>query len=471
MATEIVMPKLGMTMVEGTVAEWLVPDGAAVEAGTPVFRLTTEKIDFEVEADAPGIVRHVAPVDAVVPVGGIVGYILAPGEPLPAGLAPLPETAAQLSSAPPVAAVAPAAGSAVMNGFVRATPAARRLARELNVALEQVPGSGPGGRVHEEDVRRYAARLAEAQPAAAVVGTATAQPGDVAATPLARKLAAEHGIDLATVRGSGPGGRIQQEDVEREIAARRAREAAPAGKAAPASASESAPTPVETVPYRGMRKAIGERMHASLQSTAQLTLMAEFDVTELVRLRGQLVEAWREAGIRVSYTDLVVKAAAKALREHPRVNASLESDRIVVHPEVNIGIAVALDEGLIVPVLRDADRKTLKEVARESADLAERARAGKLSLDDVTGGTFSITSLGMYGIDGFTPIINPPQAAILGVGRIREAIALDGERPVARQRMTLSLTIDHRVLDGAPAAAFLGRIGQLLEQPYLLAFE
>jgi pyruvate dehydrogenase E2 component (dihydrolipoamide acetyltransferase) len=464
MATEIVMPKLGMTMVEGTVAEWLVPDGATVEAGTAVFRLTTEKIDFEVEADVPGIVRHVAPVDAVVPVGGIVGYILAPGEPLPVGLAQLSDTAAPPARAASSAAVEPAAGAAAPDGFVRATPAARRLARELNVHLAQVPGSGPGGRVHEEDVRRYAARAAEAPAAAAAPAPAPARPpAEVAATPLARRLAAEHGIDLTTVRGSGPGGRIQQEDVEREIAARRAREATPVEAAAPA--------PAETVPYRGMRKAIGERMLASLQSMAQLTLMAEFDVTELVRLRGQLVEAWREAGIRVSYTDFIVKAVAKALREHPRVNTSLSGERIVIHPQIDIGIAVALDDGLIVPVIRAADRKTLKEVAQEAADLAERARAGKLGVDDVTGGTFSITSLGMYGIDGFTPIINSPQAAILGVGRIRPAVALEGERPVERQRMTLSLTIDHRVLDGAPAAIFLSRVGQLLEQPYLLAFE
>jgi pyruvate dehydrogenase E2 component (dihydrolipoamide acetyltransferase) len=187
-----------------------------------------------------------------------------------------------------------------------------------------------------------------------------------------------------------------------------------------------------------------------------------------VKLRGQLVEEWQDEGVRPTYTDLVVKAAARALRAHPRVNASLQGDLIQLHDRIHVGIAVALDEGLIVPVLHDADRLPLKRLARETSALAERARSGKLGYDDVTGGTFSVTSLGMYEVDTFTPIVNPPQAAILGIGRVREGVSLAGQEVVARRTIALSLSFDHRLLDGAPAAAFLRRIKHLLERPYLL---
>jgi pyruvate dehydrogenase E2 component (dihydrolipoamide acetyltransferase) len=220
-----------------------------------------------------------------------------------------------------------------------------------------------------------------------------------------------------------------------------------------------------------MRRTIAGRMHASLQEMAQLTITTEADVTELVRLRAQLIDEWQRDGPRPAYTDLVVKAAARALREHPRLNASLDGDVIRLHEQINVGVAVALDEGLIVPVLRDADRLPLKRLARESAALVERARSGSLTFDDVSGGTFSVTSLGMYEVDAFTPIVNPPQAAILGVGRVRETVALSGRDVVARQVMTLSLSFDHRLLDGAPAAAFLRRVSHLLGRPYLLLVE
>jgi pyruvate dehydrogenase E2 component (dihydrolipoamide acetyltransferase) len=212
-------------------------------------------------------------------------------------------------------------------------------------------------------------------------------------------------------------------------------------------------------------------MHAALQQMAQLTITTEADVTELVRLRGQLVEDWQGDGVRPGYTDLVVKAAARALRDHPRLNASLEGEVIRLHEQVHIGVAVALDDGLIVPVLHDADRLPLKRIARHSRDLAERARSGQLGFDDVSGATFTVTPLGMYDVDTFTPIVNPPQAAILGVGRVREAVALAGREVVARQVMALSLSFDHRLVDGAPAAEFLRRVKQLLERPYLLLVE
>ncbi|HLZ72935.1 MAG TPA: dihydrolipoamide acetyltransferase family protein [Dehalococcoidia bacterium] len=450
MATEVLMPKLGMTMVEGTLAAWLQPDGAPVAPGVPIFRMTTEKIDYEVEAEAEGVLRHAAAEEAVIEAGGLVGYILATGEAPPAGLGAGPAPAGVVTTATPAArANGSAAPATAPDSFVVATPAARRLARELGVDLAAVHGSGPGGRVSEADV------TAAHQSAAAVAADTGEVAAGVKASPLARRIAEQHGIDLRTLHGSGPGGRIVQEDVEGAIAA----------------AAGGAAAPVASVPYRGLRKTIGERMHASLQQMAQLTLTAEADVTDLLKLRGQLVEEWERDGVRVGFTDLAIKAAARALREHPRVNASLEGDQIVLHAEVNVGMAVALAEGLIVPVLHRADVTPLKQLAERAAALAERARAGKLGFDDVSGGTFSVTSLGMYGVDGFTPIVNPPQAAILGVGRIRDALALEGSEVRRRSVMTLSLTIDHRVLDGAPAAEFLARIRHLLERPYLLLAE
>ncbi|MFN8556399.1 MAG: dihydrolipoamide acetyltransferase family protein [Dehalococcoidia bacterium] len=296
---------------------------------------------------------------------------------------------------------------------------------------------------------------------------ASPEAGEVRASPLARRLAEQHGIDLRAVRGSGPGGRIVQEDVERVIATG----AAPPAPAAPALTPTTAPAAGATVPFAGLRRTIADRLHGALQQMAQLTITTEADVTELVRLRTQLVEEWQADGVRPTYTDLVVKAAARALRDHPSVNASLDGDVIRLHAEIHVGVAVALESGLIVPVVRQADRTPLKRLSRTVATLAERARAGTLGFDDVAGGTFSVTSLGMYEVDTFTPIINPPQAAILGVGRIRESVALVGREVVERRVMALSLTIDHRILDGAPAAEYLRRVKHLLERPFLLLME
>ncbi|MGB6896854.1 MAG: dihydrolipoamide acetyltransferase family protein, partial [Dehalococcoidia bacterium] len=276
----------------------------------------------------------------------------------------------------------------------------------------------------------------------------------------ARRLAEEHGLDLASVQGTGPGGRIGKKDVERALVA----------KSAPTAAAP-APRPGETLPFRGMRRTVAERMHQSLQTMAQLTITTQADVTEAVRLREQLVEEWEPEGIRPTYTDFVLRAVAKALPEHPRVNATLEDESIRLLSEVDVGLAVSLQEGLIAPVIYGADRLSLKQIARLGAELAEKARAGTLTVDEVTGGTFTVTSLGPYGVDTFTPIVNPPQTAILGVGRIKEVAAFEGDRAVPRKALDLSLSFDHRLLDGAQAAEFLSRVRQLLERPHLLLIQ
>jgi pyruvate dehydrogenase E2 component (dihydrolipoamide acetyltransferase) len=416
MPTIIVLPKMGMTMTEGTLAQWLAPDGARVEKGTPIFQMLTEKINAEVEAEASGVLRHLVPEDATVPAGAVVGCILAQGEELPQELV---EAAAAAARAPAVAV--PAAPAPAASGAGRGAPPAR-----------------PAG----EFVR---------------------------ASPLARRLAEEAGIDLSQVEGTGPGGRILQEDVERAIAARREAPAA----AAPASG--------RAIPFKGVRRTIAQRMHDSLQIMAQLTITMEVDVTEAGRMCQELSERGQAepgGGVSVTYTHAIVKAAALALAEHPRLNSTLEGDAIRLLDEINVGVAVALDEGLIVPVLRQADRKPLRQIAVEARELSEKARQGTLTVDEVTGGTFTVTTLGMYDVDVFTPIVNPPQCAILGVGRVKEVPAFlargesasggEGDQVVRRSVLNLSLSFDHRLVDGAPAAEFLRSIKHYLERPDLL---
>jgi pyruvate dehydrogenase E2 component (dihydrolipoamide acetyltransferase) len=289
----------------------------------------------------------------------------------------------------------------------------------------------------------------------------------VIASPLARRLAEQLGLDLATIAGSGPGGRITKEDVEQAAAAPRPATLAPAASAA-AAPSAGGYQAGQVIPMRSMRKVIAERMHASLQQMAQLTLGIEVTMDEAVKLRAQLIEEWTDEGVRPAYSDLVIRAVAKALGRHPLLNAQVTDAGIELLREVHIGLAVAVPNGLLVPVVRDADRRSLKEIAQESSRLANGARAGKLGLDELSGGTFSVTPLGMFDVDFFTPIINPPNVAIAGIGRIHDATAWEGERPVRRQQMTLSLTIDHRAVDGAPAAEFLREVRDLLQAPYRL---
>jgi len=307
------------------------------------------------------------------------------------------------------------------------------------------------------------------------VATAAASPGaksgpparpgrPPAATPVARRLAENIGVDLATVVGTGPGGRITKDDVG-ESGRRRPRAAV-----VPAlGGTAKAPTGTgATIPLQGMRRVIAERMHASLQEMAQLTLGMEVDMTDAARLRRQLVDEWAGDGLKVTYTDLVCRAAVKALAAHPGLNASVGPDAITVHPAVNLGVAVAVPGGLLVPVVTDAQDRGLKDFAAESARLAAATRDGTLTLDELEGATFTVTALGAQGVDFFTPVVNPPNVAILGVGRIHDGVAWEGDRAVKRQVMTLSLTIDHRAVDGVPGADFLGEVRNLLESPYRL---
>jgi len=447
MATEIYLVKVGMSMTEGVVEEWYIADGDKVETGELLYRLETEKVNLDVDAEATGTVKHLVGEGITMAPGDVVGYIFAEGEAIPDDLAPA-GGAAQASapaavSAAPATAPEPGAPARAAGGRIFSSPAARRLASDLGVDYTQLQGSGPGGRVIEADIQ--AASSAQA-------------PGGGPSSPMARKLARELDVDLSQVTGTGPGGRITKDDVEKAAAAT---PAAPATVSAPSA-------PAGTIPVRGMRKIIAERMHESLQSMAQLTMDMDVNMDDAVKLRNQLVDEWADEGIKPTYTDLVIRAAARSLAKHPLMNASWGDQEITLHSDINVGMAVALEEGLIVPVVRNAADISVKQLAQESTRLAAAVRDGNVSLDDMQGGTFTVSALGMFGVDAFTPIINAPQAGILGVNRIRDDVAWEGDKPVKTQVMRLSLTWDHRVLDGGPAALFLAEIKGLLEAPYRL---
>ena len=443
---EIYLVKVGMNMTEGVVEEWYVADGASVNAGDMLYRLETEKVNLDVDAETNGVVKHLVEEGVTMKPGDVVGYIYAANEPVPevlpaggaADAASGDAVSAAAVDAPTVAA--PKAGSAAADGRILSSPAARRLAGELKVDIAGLNGSGPGGRIVEADVQ--AAAAAQPKP-----------PAPAPSSPMARKLARELGLDLAQVPGTGPGGRITKEDVE-------------AAAKAPAPSFERGED--QTIPVRGMRKTIAKRMLESLQSSAQLTMDMDVNMDDAVKLRGQLIDEWQAEGVRPTYTDLVVRAVAKALEKHPQMNSVFSDAEITLRGDIHVGMAVALEEGLIVPVVHHANQLGLKEIAQESSRLAEAARNGALTPDDLHDGTFTVSALGMFGVDAFTPIINAPQSGILGVNRIRESVKWIGERPTKTQVMRLSLTWDHRALDGAPAAQFLGGVRDLLEAPFRL---
>jgi len=469
MPREIYLVKVGMSMTEGMVAEWFIPDGGSVKKGELVYALETEKVNLDVDAEYDGTVKHLVDVGVMLKPGDVVGYIFEAGEDIPSDLggasaAPAAEAAAaaEEEAAPEPAAVTPAAAAAQpatgSDGRIKSSPAARRLARELGVDYTQVAGTGPGGRIVEADVQAAVDAGTAAGAAAAAPAAVTA--ADVKASPLAKRLAAEKGVDLTRVRGTGPGGRIVQADIE----------AAAGGAAAPpaVAAKPVGPSAGERIPVRGMRKTIASRMHHSLQESAQLTMDMEAMMDDAVKVRNSLVEEWAADGVKPTYTDFVIKAAAKALELHPLMNSQFSGDEILLLEEINVGMAVALPEGLVVPVVRNVDQLSVKELARETSRLAIAARDGSLGLDDYAGGTFTVTALGMFGVDSFTPIINEPQSGILGVNRIYDGLEWDGDKPVKTKKMNLSLTWDHRTLDGAPAAEFLVEVRNLLEAPWRL---
>jgi pyruvate dehydrogenase E2 component (dihydrolipoamide acetyltransferase) len=333
-----------------------------------------------------------------------------------------------------------------------ASPRARRKAQELGVSVEEIAGSSPSGHVIEGDVITYfkLKNKSEGPELPQNINSLLMRK----ATPLAQRIAEVENISLTSIKGTGIDGKITSEDVRQLI-----------NKDKNKNQTIESHFPVMK-PFVGMRKIIAERMQASAQTVPHVTLTTEVDVTDLVSLREELVKkAEREIGVRVTFTDLIVKASASAIKQHPKINVSLEKEYIAFHTDINIGIAVAIDDGLIVPVIKSIDKKSIYDVAKESKILIERARNGRLQTEDIQNGRFTVSNLGTYEIDAFTPIINPPESAILGVGRIVEKLVVKDGTIRIRNTMILSLSFDHRVMDGAPAAAFLQNIKWNLENP------
>ena len=442
MATEIKMPRFGMTMKQGKLAKWFKQEGDTVEKGDTLFEVETEKITNTVQSVASGILfQIVIQVGETVPVGAVLAVVADEGE-TPERIEGIKVGDVEDVEAAPAGKAAPAKAeeAPAEKKYVLASPAAKRLAKELGVDLARVPGTGKEGRVTEDDVKKF---HEEGPPAPKI-------------TPVAAEMARQAGLDLATIVGTGEGGKITKEDVELAISS-------------PAAVPGAPPGPPKSVPFTGMRKAIADNMHASLQNSAQLTLMTEVDVTEMVHFRDLLREEYKkDESVRISYNDLIIYTVARVLKRFPYMNSTLVGEEILLHDRVDIGMAVALPDGLIVPKVRNADRKGILQIGREAREVARKAREGALSMDEVTDGTFTISNMSMLGVDGFTPIINPPEVAILGVGRVIEKPGVKNGQIEVRSYMTLSLTIDHRVVDGAPGGEFLQSLARHLEQPALL---
>ena len=467
MAKTVIMPRFGMTQEEATIVRWIKNEGDPVEYGDPICEVTTDKINMEVEAPADGILAGLRYSEGdTVPVTAVIGYIVAEGEAPPAA-----EPVAAPGAAP-AAAPSPTPAELAPEKDVRATPLARRIASVEAVDLAAVPGSGQAGKVTRQDVERYLSGRPEAALVAPADATAAAQPGKVRATPAARRLARDGQVELSGMQGSGPAGRVQGWDVTAALAAQAAPRtqlpAAPTQSVLPPAAAAPALQPPGfrplAIPLEGMRRTIAQRMQASWQQIPHILFTQDIDMTAAAAMREQYNARFAGGQTAVSMTAVLVKAIAAALRQHPILNSYFRDDQILMLPYVNVGVAVALEEGLIVPVVREADAKSLYQIGLEVSDLSRRAREGSLRPEDVVDGTFTLSNLGMFGVDHFTAIINPPQVAILATGRIaRRFIPDEAGRPVARSMMTVTLSADHRAVDGAIAARFLATLSGILE--------
>jgi pyruvate dehydrogenase E2 component (dihydrolipoamide acetyltransferase) len=485
MSTEFIMPKLGLTMEEGTILEWLVEDGTEITQGMAVLRIETDKVESDVESPGVGRFHRVGNQGDTYPCGALIGYLLADGEEPPVAKvnAPVAATSAAASaSSAPAASSAPVASSVAAprrEGRLFASPNARRVAKELGIDIETVVGSGPEGRIVSEDVeeahKNPSARRATGAPAIAVAPILSSN-GNVLATAAARQLAELLGVDLSLVPYDATDGRVTKDGVAAFVRAQlasglAANKLSPSTEKATVVLAPASQTPTSIKKMSGMRGTIAKRMQSSLQDMAQLTLHMDADLDAIVEDR----ESRKNSGNNDSsnslpgFTDYVIAAAARALKLHPIVNSQVTAEGIALLPEIHVSMAVALPEGLIVPVIKNTTSLDLASLASETKRLSGAAREGKLGLAELEGGTFSVSTLGMFGVDGFTPVINPPNTAILGVGRLRDDVVVSKKGKVSTvKRMTLSLTWDHRVFDGAPAAEFCKSIVDLLADPSAL---
>jgi pyruvate dehydrogenase E2 component (dihydrolipoamide acetyltransferase) len=423
MPKEVIMPALGMAQDEGILLRWLKKEGEMVQAGEPLMEVATDKVDVQVEAPATGMLTAVTAQEGdEIPVGQVIGLIAAEGEELPVRSTPA-QAAAKTDG--PVASPSPESRAS--------SPVAARIAAEHGIDLSEVPAVG--GRISKEDVEAHIRSVGSG--------------ARVLASPKARRLARERGIELASLAGSGPQGAVLAADV-------------------PLAAAETPAAPaireVEQQPVSRMWQIMAQRLTESWNSAPHFYLVREVDAGQLMNWRS-LVAGDAADGAKITYTDLLTKLAALSLARFPRLNASWQDGAIVTNPDINIGLAIAVEAGLLVPVVHNADRLPVEDIAVRRADLVAGANNGRLQPDDFAGGTFTISNLGMYGVDAFNAIVNPPQAAILAVARITDrVVAVDGQ-PAVRPMLTLTLSCDHRAVDGVMAAQFLDALAALIEEP------
>ncbi len=445
MATNVLMPKMGYDMTEGKILRWLKQEGDAVTKGEPIAEIQTDKVNIEIEAFAGGVLARILHgADEDVPVGEVIGIIAEPGEKVevPAGSAGK-RTAAE---------------TGVIGGTMNEAGSG-----EGGEAVAFEAGAGSGAKAHAtvapgaciEEPSRVAQANADARQAAAGAQAPVRGEGErVKASPLAKKIAADQGVPLAEVPGTGPGGRIVKRDVE--------------GYKPVAQPAAFVPTAAVTeVPLTRMRQAIARRLSESKQTAPHFYVTKAIDMTEALAFRAQVNQTLTGAQ-KVSVNDMVIKAVAKALKAFPNVNASWAEDKIVQHDRISVGMAVALPEGLVVPVINDAYGKTLSQIAETAKDLASRAKENRLRPDEFSGGTCTVSNLGMFDVESFTAIINPPESAILAVGSTIKEPVVRNDEVVVRSMMRITISSDHRVIDGALAAQFLGEVKRLLESPLLL---
>jgi pyruvate dehydrogenase E2 component (dihydrolipoamide acetyltransferase) len=435
-AKDVIMPALGMVQETGTLIQWLKAAGDSVTKGEPLMEVETDKATVEIEAPASGVLTDItAQAGDVIPVGQRIALILAPGE---SGSPPARSTfeappailSSRRDSAPPP---------------VTATPVAARLAAEHKIDLAQVKPNG--GQVKKEDILAFIKDegIRRTDEGSVIASTR------VLASPKARRLAKEHGIDLTTIEGTGPEGAILASNLQSRIST-------------PPITNYQLPSASE-LPTSRIWRIMVDRLSQAWTTIPHFYLMREVNASRLVTWREKIQNTSEE---KITYTDLLVRLTAAALRKYPRLNASWQNETILLNAEINIGLAVAVEDGLVVPVIHRADEMSLSQLAARRAELVNRARAGKLHLQDLSGGTFTLSNLGMYGVDAFIGIVNPPQAAILAVSRIADRVVPVNGQPAVQPMLTLSLSCDHRVVDGARGAEFLQVLADLIEEPLQL---
>lgn len=443
MAVPIHIPKLGMTMAEATIVEWHVAEGGFLEKESIALTIETEKVTWNIPADASGFVHILVEKGNIAKVGEVVGQIAetrdelqvlqkkaaAPGKMIgePAG-----------TGRPQAGAETGTADSLKSKGSAPASPAARSMAKKLGIDLSLVPGSGPNGRITENDIIRYSENK-----------------GQTRITPLAKAIASDKGLDVDTIKGTGDRGKITSSDVKRATETQKEDKNSASG--------------ITAIPMAGLRKLIAGAMYESIRKTAQLSVFNEVDVTGMLEFHQQVREKYKNTeDVRVTHTDIMIMATCRALKRFPIMNSTFSDDEILLYDWVNMGIAVSVPEGLIVPTLKNADKKGLLEIARERKALVEKAREGKLLVDDVVGGTFTISNFSMYDADGATPILRRPESGILAFGGIKKKPAVYRDAIAIRSMMVVSLTFDHQVTDGAEATQFLKAVCGYLENPSLM---